>query len=252
MLHKWRMLSDRRRKVIIGSILIAIILGGIIVYETTKSNKGDGGNNEPITTPSPTTETPVTTVAPPTTQQPIITTVKPDPGDKNSTVVASKDGLALVSIKANLHLLIEKEFIEVDPIEDVNLSSKNQTEEQQTMDKQFVLTIESTQNLQLEFKFDKTGEKIESNQLEIRWNFPKHKSCQLGKDDEKFIKMFNWPTKKHIKCNKSEVFSCRDEKGTEIASLSIKEIEIELDREKPAKKSDSGKYEFETPAFECS
>ena len=227
LVHKWRMLDNRRQRIILG-LLAALLVGSVgLVFVLRSGTKGD--QHPDPTTPSPPTPEPPTTQAPP---QPA-TTLAP-----KGQLVFSDDGLALVSFNGMLKL--DGMYIYIDSPSKLKFSKEPPVDGQSKLE---LILVDKL--VQLAFSFSKTQSELEVVEATVSWQQQDNKelSCRLiGPTNT----LFRCEPNEHYACNKATEYQC---KATILnATLVINQIELEVDRSAPVNRSDP---KFSTPQRQC-
>lgn len=228
-LHKWRMLDDRRRRILLATIVFVILLNVWVIYLIATKHK-EAPEPEPSST---TTSAPETTTAATTTPRP------------PSKPVASANGLALAELTGSLVVGEESSAIVLDlpGLEALEVEPEGKSEEQR-----FRVNLKLLpDDLEISCSFLKTDKTLEADQVTLSWTRQGvKKQCSLlhGPDKANF---FRSEPGKHYKCSKKLTYDCTSG-TTEEAHLLIENLELEFNREKPVDQAD---LKFETPTFEC-
>lgn len=233
-LHKWSMLDDRRRRVIVGLVIIGVILIGLAIYATSSSSAAP--DDHPNTTESPSTPAPVTDKPKP----------EPEPDPK---YVSSTDKLALAKLRSKLVYGHELVIALNSDLEGLEVQSTTDPTIYEVKFVSFGKQYELSGRFQVDPDKGSGAEELMLSYRDAQKN--QQVTCKLI-PFAKGVQFFQAPKGKHYKCPKSVTYSCvevKDSKSTDImATLIIEDAEFELARKQPA---DERSPQFETPAQMC-
>lgn len=272
LLHKWRMLDDRRRRVFLGAIILAVLLIVVIIWSTSGSSV-----EPPKPEPEPTTT--MTPVSPTTTVSPITTTtLLPDTTTQNTPTTTHgpdlKTMLAGIQPSTSDNILLStntkegqkgallalKGFVVDKATQSVEFMLTKQTFNMLTFDGELLVAKNNQDGMQLttrlEIEFDRSEEESQNGQLvgktiNLQMTTPNgvSKHCRISGQN-----LFTIPTnQQHYKCQKRHTYELDcfaleptiDDKGM---VLVLDNLEVELNRPSTG---NNKKPVFLAPAVEC-